>query len=109
MALNLGGQIYNDRPQGRNLLLFHPVSNKYVGITGTSVIPVAAENDLLTIGGEHREGIKSFIPADLGQVAAIFINGIQIKGKPSFILMVRSKNDPFVIRHIGWCPVGLAI
>ncbi len=39
----------------------HPISYKNICIPCTSIIPVAAKNKLLSIGAEHREGIKTFV------------------------------------------------
>ena len=33
----------------QSLYSFDPICNKYIGITGTAIVPVAAKNDLLTI------------------------------------------------------------
>ena len=56
--------------------LFCPIRQKNIGIPGAAIIPVAAEDQLLSIGTEHGEGIKTIIMTDLFQVGPIFIDSI---------------------------------
>ena len=56
--------------------LLYPISYENIGIPCTSIIPVAAENQFLSIGAEHREGIKSIVMTDLFQIGPIFIDSV---------------------------------
>jgi hypothetical protein len=64
-------QINAERPT-----LFCPISNKNVGISCTSVVSVATENQFFTIGTKHGEGIKAIIMTYLFQTGTITIDRI---------------------------------
>ena len=72
------------------------------------IIPVAAENDLFSIGGKHRKCIEGIAMGKLGKIGTIFIDHIEVKRKTSFIFIVRSKDDSFTVRKKSGRPVRLA-
>src|SRR5215471_11313483 len=74
----------------------------------TAIIPVAAKDDLLAIGGKHWERIESIAVSYLCKMTAVFIDRVKIKREASLVLIVGSKNDPSAIRKKRWCPIGLS-
>jgi hypothetical protein len=73
-----------------------------------AIIPVAAENNFLSIGRKHSKGIEDFFMAYFLQVASIFINRIQVEGKPSLIFLVAGKYDAFAIGKKSRSPIRLS-
>lgn len=45
----------------------YPICYKNIGIPGSPVVPVGAENNFLAISAEHWESIKALVSADFFQ------------------------------------------
>ena len=71
------------------------------------VIPVTGKNDFPFIRGEHRESVKTLVPAYFFNIAAVGIHRIHVERKPSFVLMIAAENDTAIRQKVG-CPVCLA-
>lgn len=75
---------------------------------GSAVITITAEDYFFPIGAKHWKGIKSIAVGELRKASSIFIDHVKIKRKPSFIFMIGSKDDAFVVVKKCRRPVGLA-
>ena len=69
-------------------ILFNPITDKNIGITGATIIAGGTENKLLTIRGEHRECIKTIIVRNAFQPGAIEVYEVKIKWKPTLIFII---------------------
>ena len=65
--------------------LFHPISNKDIGISCTAIVTVTAENDFLTVGTKHRECIKAFISAHFKLISLRKLDNFNSDHYPIFV------------------------
>ena len=72
--------------------LLHPICYKNIGIPGAAVVTVTAKNNFFTIGAEHGESVKAFIPGNFLLVTAIGIGQVHIEGEPTLVFVVAAEN-----------------
>jgi hypothetical protein len=56
------------------VILFYPVGDEDVRIALSFAVAIRGEDDLLSIGTEHRESVKGIVIRDAFKAAAINVN-----------------------------------
>ena len=88
--------------------LIDPIRYKQIRISCSIVIPVTAEDNLLTIGAEHGKWIKYFIKGDLFEASAIFGYHEQVELKATLAFVITAEDYLLTVGMIEWSPVGFA-
>lgn len=71
------------------LILIYPVGDEDIRFALSFAVAIRGEDDLLSVGAEHREAVKGVVIRDAFKAAAINVHRIKIKVTASGIVLIR--------------------